>query len=453
MITRPLVIPATVQQVARWHTLQSVRDSSVHHITWRLECAGHVDFDALDAAWQTVVNRHESLRSRFVARDGELDLVIPPAVDVTARLIEPVVLDVDQAAQEFQRVAAELHAQEFHLEVGPMARLALVRIGAQEELILTVHHIVVDGWGTMVLLNDLSAAYASLVRGEKPVFTNDAVSFHSYAEKLRSEAEQGRWRRSLDHWRTTLDGIVVTTVAYDREIGRPTTVGDPGKTVRYRFTAQADLGGAALAQELGATQFSVMLAAWQIVLARGGERELTIGVSSMNRNTRSEQALVGFLSNVCLVRAAVDDQASIGEVATAARDATWNLLSHQGVPLPVVHAALPEATRSRLTNVKLILNCLGSIGQDMTLGDIGLTMLQAPNRASRSDMIVSYWDGSDGILAEIEYNTEVYEEETVLRMMRDMDDVLVMAATDMDRPVGGVRVRTRSASAARYQRT
>ncbi|WP_329375292.1 condensation domain-containing protein [Streptomyces sp. NBC_01483] len=448
MTTRPLVIPATIQQAARWHTLQSARDSSVYHITWRLECAGHVDFDALAAAWQMVTNRHESLRSRFVARDGELDLVIQPAVDVTARLIEPVVLDVDQAAQEFLRIAVELHTQEFHLDAGPMARLALVRIGAQKELILTAHHIVVDGWGMMVLFNDLSAAYASLVRGEKPVFTNDAASFHSYAEKLRSEEEQGRWRRSLDHWRTALDGVVVTTVAHDREPGRPTAVGDPGTTVRYRFTAQADLGRAALAQELGATPFSVMLAAWQIVLARGGERELTIGVRSMNRSTRSEQALVGLVSNSCLVRATVDDQASIREVATAARDATWNLLAHQGVPFPVVHAALPEETRSRLTNVKLTLNYLGPIGQDITLGDIGLTMLQAPNRAARADMVVSYWDGSDGILAEIEYNTEVYEEETVLRMMRDMDDVLVMAAADVDRPVGGVRVLTRSAPAA-----
>ncbi|MFB7509126.1 condensation domain-containing protein [Streptomyces broussonetiae] len=448
MTTRPPVIPATAQQAARWRTLRSARDSSVYHITWRLGCAGHVDFDALAAAWQTVTDRHDSLRSRFVARDGELDLVIEPAVDVAARLIEPDVPDVGQAAQEFWRIAAELHTQEFHLDTGPMARLALVRIGEQEELILTIHHIVVDGWGMTVLLDDLSAAYASLVRGEKPVFTDDAPSFHSYAERLRSQEEQGRWRRSLDHWRTALDGVVLTTVAHDREPGRPTAVGDPGRTVRYRFTAQAGSGRAALAQELGATLSSVMLAAWQIVLARGGERELTVGVHSMNRSTRSEQALVGFVSNSCLVRATVDDHASIRAVATAARDATWNLLAHQGVPFPVVHAALAQETRSRLTNVKLTLNYLGPIAQDMTLGDIGLTMLQAPNRAARADVFVSYWDDSDGILAEIEYNTEVYEEETVLRMMRDMDDVLILAAADVDRPVGAVQVLTRSAPAA-----
>ncbi|WP_340377113.1 condensation domain-containing protein [Streptomyces sp. SS7] len=449
MTIRPLVIPATIQQAARWHTVRSARDSSVYHITWRLECAGQVDFDALAAAWQTVTDRHESLRSRFMARDGELTLVIQPAVDVTARLIEPVVPDVDQAAQEFARVAVELHTQEFRLDTGPVARLALVRTGTREELVLTVHHIAVDGWGMMVLFDDLSTAYASLVRGEKPVFTDAAASFHRYAEKLRSEEERGRWRRSLDHWRTALDGVVLTTVAHDREPGRPTAVGDPGTTVRYRFSAQADRGRAALAQELGATPFSMMLAAWQIVLARGGEREPTIGVRSMNRSTRSEQALVGLVSNSCLVRATVDDQASIREVATAARDATWNLLAHQGVPFPVVHAALPEETRSRLTNVKLTLNYLGPIGQGLTLGDVGLAMVQAPNRAARADMVVSYWDGGDGILAEVEYNTEVYEEETVLRMMRDMDDVLVMAAADVDRLVGAVRVLTRSVPAAR----
>ncbi|WP_326809731.1 condensation domain-containing protein [Streptomyces scopuliridis] len=168
-----------------------------------------------------------------------------------------------------------------------MARLALVRIGAQEGLVLTMHHIAVDGWGMMVLFDDLSTAYASLVRGEKPLFTADAASFHGYAEKLRSE-ETGPMATKPRPLAYGTERVVVTTVAHDREPGWPTAVGDPGTTARYRFSAQADLGRAALAQEVGATPFSMMLAAWQIVLARGGVRESTIEVRSMNRSTRSE---------------------------------------------------------------------------------------------------------------------------------------------------------------------
>ncbi|MFF4489532.1 condensation domain-containing protein [Streptomyces sp. NPDC001544] len=449
MTTDSPVIPATAQQAARWHTLRTARDRSVYHITWRLGCAGRIDFDALAAAWQSVTDRHDALRSRFEERYGELTMIIEPSVEVTALLIEPDLPEAGTAAEKFARAAADLHLREFRLDEGPMGRLALVRIGDREELVLTVHHIAVDGWGMSILFEDLSAAYASLVRGEKPVFARDAVTFRDYAAKLRAEEAKGKWRRTLDHWRTALEGVTLTTVAHDHELARPTAVGDPGATVRYRFTAAAHAGRTALAQELGATPFSVMLAAWQIVLARGGERESTIGVRSMNRTTRSELALVGLVSNACLVRATVDDGASLREVIGAARDATWNALAHQSVPFPAVHAALPEETRSRLTNTKLTLNYLGPIGQNLTLGDIRLTMLEAPNRAARADMVVSYWDGGDGILTETEYNTEAYEEETVLRMMRDMDEVLVAAAADLDRPVGDLRVRTRSAPAAR----
>ncbi|MFG2914991.1 condensation domain-containing protein [Kitasatospora sp. NPDC048298] len=448
MTARSLTIPATAQQAARWRALRTARDRSVYHVTWRLGCAGRVDFDALAAAWRIVTNRHESLRSRFEELDGELKMITEPAVDVLAQLIEPDVPEAGRAAEEFARVAAELHLREFHLEVGPMGRLALVRIGAQEEIVLTIHHIAVDGWGMTVLFEELSAAYVSLARGEKPFFAHDAASFHDYAEKLRAEEAKGRWRRTIDHWRTALDGVTLGTVAHDRELGRPTAVGDPGTTVRYRFSERADAARSALAQELGATPFAVMLAAWQIVLARGGERESTIGVRSMNRTTRSELALVGLVSNACLVRATVDDGASIREVIGAARDATWDVLGRQGVPFPVVHANLPQETRSRLTNVKLTLNYLGPIGRNLSLGDVRLTMLETPNRAARADMVVGYWDGEDGILSETEYNTEAYEEETVLRMLRDMDEVLVTAGEDLDRPVGGVRVRTRSALAA-----
>ncbi|MFD4658719.1 condensation domain-containing protein [Kitasatospora sp. NPDC058444] len=449
MTTSSLAIPATAQQAARWHTLRTTRDRSVYHITWRLGCAGHVDFDALAAAWQTVTDRHECLRSRFEVRDGELTMITEPTVDAAALLIEPDVREAGEAADEFARVAAELHLREFRLDEGPMGRLALVRIGAQEEIVLIIHHIAVDGWGMNVLFDELSAAYASLARGEEPSFPHDAVSFHAYAEKLRAQEAKGTWRRTIDHWRTALDGVTLTTVAHDRELGRPTAVGDPGATVDYRFTERADAARAALAQELGATPFSVMLAAWQIVLARGGEQESTIGVRSMNRTTRNELALVGLISNACLVRATVGDGASFREVIGEARDATWNLLGHQGVPYPVVHASLPEETRARLTNVKLTLNYLGPIARDLSLGDIRLTMLEAPNRAARADMVVSYWDGEDGILTVTEYNTEAYDEETVLGMMRDLDEVLVAAAADPDRPVGDLRVRTRSAPAAR----
>jgi thioesterase domain-containing protein len=442
MSATPISIDPTPLQDAMWWIHQRVQDKSVYHITWRLTCAAPLDFSALSSAWQAVVDRHEALRMSFDHKDGVLTTTIAPAATATARLIEVPEPGSTPADTLIRTIAEEVHGHEFSLDQAPLARLVVVTVADLHELLFTAHHSVLDGWAIQLLFADLSHAYACVLRGDPPTFDTAPVPWHDYAREQRDARASGRWQTSIDHWCSTLDGAVATTVAPDRD--RTSLAGSPGTTVRYTFSRSAVDGLATLAKNAGATPFAAMLGALQVVLARGGAGpDVSVGVVAANRLSQRDQQLAGYLANVCLARAEITNHDSITDVVVRARDFLWQLLAHQSVPYPVVFAALPESTKSTLANnIPVMLNYLGSISEGLRLGDVGLTMRRSPNRSARTDLAIAYWDSADEVVAEVEYNTVRYERDTVLRLLQDLDGVL---ATGHDRQlVGNVGVRTRS---------
>ncbi|KAA2255358.1 alpha/beta fold hydrolase [Solihabitans fulvus] len=434
--------PATPTQEALWWVHQRAARKSLYHITWRLGCAVPPDLSVLRGAWRAVVDRHEALRMSIDLLDGEVATTVLPSVAVPVRSVEIDDPGSTPVATLLALIAEETHDEPMPLDRAPLARLTAVRVGAEHELVLTVHHCAVDGWSIQVLMADLSTAYAALSRGAPPCFEKEPGSFLDFARDLCRARDRGRWQKTLDYWRATLDGATGVTVAPDRP-GRD-TVGGPGSTVRYEFSREAVDGLAHLAKAAQTTPFAVVLAAVQIVLARGGGgRDVAVGVVAANRMTGRDLRLVGYLANVCVTRARIADDDTVAAVVGRARETQWQVLTHQGVPYPVVHAELPAETSAALGDIPpVLLNYLGPIGADLRLGDVPLALRRSPNRAARTDLTIGYWDG-DGLLTEVEYDVDRYDRATVLRLLHDVDLVL---SSEGDRQVSAIGLRTRSAA-------
>ncbi|KAA2261403.1 condensation protein [Solihabitans fulvus] len=435
-------VPATPMQEALWWVHQRARNQSVYNLTLRLACDRAPDTDALAAAWQTVIDRHEAMRTSVVQQDGTITLVVLPKVTATMQRVEvddPGTAPVDTL---LRLLAEEIHEQTIDLSRAPLARLTTVRVGTEHELVLTVHHVVLDGWALQLLLTDLSTAYQAIVRGDRPEFEAEAVPFSVYARESVAARDAGEWQPSLDHWRSTLDGAVSTTVAADHD--RFAGTGAAGVTLRYAFSREANEGVAALGKVTFGTPFAVMLAAMQVVLARGGAgEEVSVGAVIANRMTPRDQALVGYTANLCIARATIGDEDTLADVVGRSRDAMWTMLAHQNVPYSAVFGSLTESTQAMLNDyAPLLLNYLGPIGIGAMLGDITLTQHLTPNRAARSDIAIAFWEiDGGGYLAEIEYNTGRYERQTVQRLLHDLDSVL---AADPQATVSGLEVRSRA---------
>ncbi|SFB13819.1 Phosphopantetheine attachment site [Amycolatopsis marina] len=438
---------ATPAQEAMWWLHQRAKDKSVYHITWRLAADRAIDPAALAIAWQSVVDRYDALRTS-VSRPGE-DVLLQVRFGLRAPVRRVEVDDPGEAGTDelLRLIAEEAQQQPMTLEHAPLARLASVRVGDRHELVLTVHHLILDGWGLQLVMEHLSRAYAAAVAGQEPEFGIEPEPFHRYAIGQRATTTSARWAADVEYWRNRLAGAVATTVA-------PTTEaefvpGAPGVVFRRTFSEQATAGIAALTTNTFATPFAVFQAAMHIVLALGGAGpDVTIGTELANRMTPEEQGLVGYLANLCLSRAHVAETDRVLDVVTAARDDAWEMLAHQATPYPFVFGALPDETRRTLTDdCPVGLSHLGPIGTGLGLGDIGLTLLPSPNRAARADFSISTWEADGTYHAEVEYNTGRYDRAAAESLLTDLDNVLALGATDPERVVGGIRVSTRSTPA------
>ncbi len=443
---RTVTVPATPMQEALWWIHQRAKNKSVYTITWRLTCDKAVDLDALAVAWQAVVDRHEALRTSVVRPAETVQMVVHPSVRVQVGLVEADEADATDADTLLRLIAEEAQDEELPLDGEALARLTAVRIAGRHELVLSVHHLVVDGWALQLVAQDLSDAYAAVTGGGQPAFDGDVVPFREYAAEQHTEEARTRWAASLEHWRTTLDGTVATTLAASSS--GAFVPGNPGQIIRHTFSDGALAGITTLSGTTYATPLAIFHGAMHIVLARGGAGEnVAICAVMANRMTPRDQAIVGYTANLCVSKGYVPDSDRILDVVTRARDSVWGMLTHQAVPYPLVFNALPESTRRTLTDDSPIgLSHLGPIGTGLRLGDVGLTLEPSPNRATRSDISISTWEADGGYFAEIEFDTTRYSEDVVKGLLADLDDVLA-ASTEPERLVGSVNVRSRAAAA------
>ncbi|WP_424186608.1 condensation domain-containing protein [Actinokineospora sp. G85] len=440
-------IEPTALQEAVWWVCKRAGDQSVYNITWRLGCETSLDLTALRRAWQVVVDRHEALRLSFHHGEGALSAGIQNELPVTVPLVEVADPGSTPVDALLRTVAEESHREPFTLDRAPLARLTAVRVGDRHELIITVHHMVVDGWGIQLLFDDLAEAYRAAVRDQRPGFTAQAPSWREFALEEQAARVKGAWQSDIDYWRTTLDGASAATVIGDR--GGYAGTGGPGTTLRHTFSDAAVEGLTALAKSSSATPFAVLLAAMQVLFARSGAGgDVVVGVVAANRMSARDQQLIGYLVNLCMIRAEVSNEDTLAEVVAKASAASWEMFAHQAVPYPAVFSALDERTRSGLGDIApVMLNYLGTIGHGLRLDDVGLTLLPSPNVASRTDIGLGCWKTeTGGLMAEAEYSTTRYDEDTVSRLLSDLDAVLSFGAVPTRR-VGDVRVSTKSGAA------
>ncbi|MGK4591271.1 condensation domain-containing protein [Amycolatopsis sp. w19] len=442
------MFPASALMEMLWWIHQRAKNKSVYNQTWPLKADRPLDFDALRVAWQAVVDRYEAMRASLHHRDGAIMVSIVDHVEVEPQRIE--IEDPGSVPVEplLRSIAGEIQERPLALDVAPAARLVAVTVGDQYELLVTVHHALVDGWGMQLLMDDFAKAYAAAVAGEEPEFGGEPqVSFREHILASNAARTDGRWDASLKYWREKLDGAVTTTLVADRHTY--TGTGNKGGMVRFVFSKEAVDGIGTLAKRYFTTPFSVLFAALQTVLARGGAGpEVCTGLVSANRMTPQDQALVGYLANVLVTRTVVEDGDSFGTVVERVRDGMWDSLAHQTVPFSLVYGALTESAQARLRDaIPILVTWYGSIGVGLRLGDVELTLQRAPNRAARTDLGFGVFDFDGEYIVESEYNVGRFDHSTARRLFQDIDLVLAEGGLDPELPVGTIEVGSRTAPA------
>ncbi len=418
----------------RFFFLDRLEGGAAYHLAaaWRLR--GALDAGALERAAGEVVRRHDVLRAAFSERDGEPTQTPRPFAGWRLPAIDLRRLRPGDRRREIRRLSEREVDRRFDLGAGEPLRTALLRLGDADHLLLvTLHHIVADGWSATLLVRELAAAYAAIVEG-RPISLPPLDL--QYADVARWER---RWlagpeiEAQLDHWRRRLAGTPPLDLPFDRP-RRPGTA-PPGARLRFELGADLSARLERLARRRDATLFMVLLAGFQALLARAcGQRDVCVGTPVSGRHHAATEKLVGLFLNTLALRTDLSGRPGFDQLLHRARRTTLAALEHQLVPFERVVEALGagrEAGRSPLFSVLFVLQ--NAPAANLELPGLRLEPVPAAPAAAQFELTLVVLPAESGLRAELEYRRDLFDRATVARLAGHWRRLLKAAARDSAR--------------------
>ncbi len=422
-------LPLSFAQERLWFFHQLQPDSTAYHQPMGLRLTGPLDVAALQRAVDTIVARHESLRTTFGVHDGRpYQHVAEPA---------PVELPVRELADGHrEHVVRDAVRAPFDLVAGPLHRWRLYRLGDDEHLLLIVlHHMVTDGWSFGVLTTELGALYSAYRdRADSPLAELD-IQYPDYALWQRETVSGAALDAQLAHWRDELAGLEPLELPTDRP--RPPEQTFNGDRHWFRIPAPLSERMLELARTAGATPFMALVSVFQLLLAAySGQDDLAVGVPVAGRDRPELTGLVGYFVNTLVLRGDLSGDPTFRELLGRTRQRAAHGYRNLDVPLQWVTAELDyrrDLSRNALFDVMFAWQDVPAAEPEMA----GLRVsFDAPDTTvNLVDLALNCYPDADGILGHIIYNRDLFDPDTVERMSALFTDLLGQVVDDPDRPV------------------
>ncbi|MDH6593494.1 amino acid adenylation domain-containing protein [Variovorax sp. TBS-050B] len=435
---RLLPMPLSHAQERQWFLWQIDPASAAYHVSGALRLTGALQADALRAALDVLVARHESLRTVFGATADGVAQWVRPAAAVPFTQADLRGAD----ARRVDEAARHLKAEPFDLTQGPLLRAGLIRTGEDSHLLVVVmHHIVSDGASMQLLIDELAAAYAAQLGAASAPVPAPRLQYADYAGWQRAWLAAGEGERQLAWWRSQLgDAQAVLELRTDH----PRRPEGGYSAARHAFELPAGLldGLRACADRHGATLFMALLAGFQTLLHRAtGQEDIRIGVPIANRQRIELEGVVGLFVNTLVLRNAVHGRLGASRVLAQAREAVLGAQAHQDVPFEqVVQMLQPERSLSHTPLFQVMFNHLFEDYRALAaLPGLAVERHALPDLGAQFELTLEARERPEGALSlAFIYAAELFEPETIARMAGHYVAVLQALVAAPEQPVGAI---------------
>ncbi|MHA6885078.1 non-ribosomal peptide synthase/polyketide synthase [Ralstonia pseudosolanacearum] len=433
-------LPLSFAQQRLWFLAQMEGGSEAYHIPVGLRLKGELDEEALRRSLDRIVARHEALRTRFEVQDGQAAQRVASA-DVGFALDR---VDLQGQADREQALAtlSEREANTpFDLEQDPLIRSCLVKLGEQEHvLLITMHHIVSDGWSQGVLARELGALYEAYRSGGEDPLPALPIQYADYAVWQRRWLEGGELQRQGTYWEQALAGAP-TLLSLPTDRARPAQQDYAGGSVEVVFDAALSTGLRKLSQRHGTTLFMTVLAGWSVLLSRlSGQDEVVVGSPVANRTRSEVEGLIGFFVNTLALRVEVDG-ATVSELLGRVKSRVLEAQAHQDLPFEqVVERVRPVRSLSHSPVFQAALSWLNTEAVGLSLELEGLTIegVDAGQAAAKFDLTLELRETSEGLAGSLDYATALFDRATVERYLGYLHRLLKAMAADDSQEVNRI---------------
>ncbi|NQY62740.1 MAG: non-ribosomal peptide synthase/polyketide synthase, partial [Alteromonadaceae bacterium] len=427
-----ILLPSFAQQ--RLWLLDKIDGGSAHYnMPTALKLRGELDKDALEKALETIVERHESLRTCFAEDEkGQAIQIIRSADDFSVKCTD--LSELEEAAREsaLSEVISSEADTVFDLSHDLMLRACLVQLGSQEHVLLvTMHHIASDGWSMSLLINEFSTLYNAFTKGEADPLAPLAIQYADYAHWQRNWLQGDVLEKQLGYWTNQLADLpVVHNLPLDHV--RPEIQSFAGENHYQLINAELTKALNSVCQENGATLFMGLHGLFSVLLSRhSNETDIVIGTPIANREQAEVADLIGFFVNSLVLRSDLSGNPSFTELVVQSKEMLLGAYSHQQVSFEqIVEKLQPERSlrHSPLFQVMLVLQ--NNETGELDLSGLSLESVGQSGTVAKYDLTLNVTESDEGLMLGWQYNRDLFNALTIKRLADSFErllDVLVTA--------------------------
>ncbi len=436
-VSREGNLAVSFAQQRLWFIDQLEPGGSAYNLPTGVRLRGQLDVDALEATFNEIVRRHESLRTTFTVRDGQPVQVIGPAMPVELPLIDLSEWPEAEREQETARLVQAEAQRPFDLATGPMLRTTLLRLSPQEHIVLlTMHHIVGDGWSMGVLVNEVAALYRAFLAGEESPLAELSIQYADYAAWQREWLQGEVLERQLNYWKEQLTGTPAL-LELPADYARPAVQSFRGASESFTLSAELTSGLLQLSRREGVTLYMTLLAAFQTLLHRySGQEEICVGSPIANRTSVETEALIGFFINNLVLRGRFTNQLTFQELLQQSREVTLGAYAHQDLPFErLVEELQPERSLSHTPLFQVTFSMQNAYVGNLALPNLTLSEVNEITDTVKYDLSLLIMEAEGCLHGTIVYNRDLFAAPRMQRMVNHFSTLLREVVADVTCPV------------------
>jgi acyl carrier protein len=448
-ISRDRQLPLSFSQQRLWFIDRFEPDSAAYNVPAGVRLRGQINVPALEQALSEMIRRHEALRTVFAEVNGLPVQVIIPAEPLHLAITEIAGLSEDERLIEARRIVTDDAMLPFDLARGPLLRTGLLRLAADDHIVLfTMHHIVSDGWSIGVLIREIAALYTAFTKGEPSPLEELPIQYADFAAWQREWLQGEVLESELSYWRQALAGApAMLQLPTDRP--RPSVQSSHGANQSIDFSEEQTSGLKQLCRAEGVTIFMALLTAFQTLLYRyTGQDDIVIGTPIAGRNRADIEGLIGFFVNTLVLRTKIRAEQSFRELLKEVREVTLGAYAHQDLPFEkLVEELQPDRDMGHTPLFQVMFMLQSAPHEVEELPGVLMTNFNSQQTTAKFDLTLSLIETGDKIAGSLEYNTDLFDAATIAKMTGYLQNILESILKQPDALVGELELLSEQESA------
>jgi hypothetical protein len=421
----PEAVPLSFAQQRLWFLDQLEPGSPTYNIPGAFRILGPLNVAALRQSIHEVVRRHEALRTTFAVTSGRLVQVISSVAAVAPSLIDPSDSPHIQREAAIQRFITEEAGRGFDLQHGPLLRVGLIRLAADEYVLtVTMHHIVSDGWSLGVFIREIRSLYEAFASGGPSPLPNLPIQYKDFSiwqtKYLAGdvlESRQAYWRQQL--------GGELPLLSLPSDHPRPAVQSVRGDTVSRMLSRKLSQALRTLSGDNAATSFMTLLSAFKVLIYRySGQRDLIVGTPVANRNRTEVERLIGLFVNTLALRADLSGDPAFLSLLDRIKEVVLGAYANQDMPFDLLVDTLHQDRDMSHMPLFQAMFSLNDPAQHLYMAGLTLDSMPIGSKTAKFDLTLFMEETDSGLSASLEYNSDLFEAATVERMLGHFEILL-----------------------------